>query len=316
MTHSPDRSSGSAPVIRRSASPSVDHTHGVRAARTRPGGAQVQPARRRQQPVDAPGTRSVSEPARPPLGRVPQRRVWTDPDLSAEPRNDRMADREAERALLHRMVDGLGMRLVSLGNNRQLVVRNVSMSLSVDELTVLARLMLSEELTRPATRHGPGPMPMLIGASAQARGEAGGQPAGEPPHLFPPRPFQVASPLGGGRPPSRGASCRRIFRRLTACSLDPGPPILGRDNGDHGAPDERLRPLGRHSLRPPVRTGGRPIRSCGQHSHVQPPAVGIRQPVTADPAAAPASSSRRGTVGMDHPLRVRVPVMHETVVGG
>ena len=67
-----------------------------------------------------------------------------------------MADREAERALLHRMVDGLGMRLVSLGNNRQLVVRNVSMSLSVDELTVLARLMLSEELTRPATRHGPG----------------------------------------------------------------------------------------------------------------------------------------------------------------
>ena len=94
-----------------------------------------------------------------------------------------------------------------------------------------------------------------------------------------------------------------------ACSLDPGPPILISRNGDHGAPDEPLRPLGRHSLRPPVRTGGRSIRSCGQHSHVQPPAIGVRQPVTADPAAAPSSSSRRRTGGRDHPHRVRVPVL-------
>ena len=97
----------------------------------------------------------MSEPARPPLVRVPDRRVWNGPDRSAEPRHDRMADREAERALLRRMVDGLGIRLVSLGDNRQLVVRNLSMSLSVDDLPVLARLMLTEELNRPTAQHGP-----------------------------------------------------------------------------------------------------------------------------------------------------------------
>lgn len=48
---------------------------------------------------------------------------------------------QAERALLRRMVNALGVRVVSLRDNRQLLVSNLSMALDVDEVGVVARLI-------------------------------------------------------------------------------------------------------------------------------------------------------------------------------
>jgi len=45
----------------------------------------------------------------------------------------------AEQALLRRLAAGLGLRVVALGGNAQLLVSNVSMRLTLDEMPVLAR---------------------------------------------------------------------------------------------------------------------------------------------------------------------------------
>jgi hypothetical protein len=45
----------------------------------------------------------------------------------------------AEQALLRRLAAGLGLRVVALGDNAQLLVSNVSMRLTLDEMPVLAR---------------------------------------------------------------------------------------------------------------------------------------------------------------------------------
>lgn len=53
-------------------------------------------------------------------------------------------DPDTVRSLLARIVDGLGIRLVALRDNQQLVVSNLSMRLTGDELTVLAHLIPGE----------------------------------------------------------------------------------------------------------------------------------------------------------------------------
>jgi hypothetical protein len=79
-----------------------------------------------------------------------------------------------------------------------------------------------------------------------------------------------------------------------------------RDNGDHGAPDERLRPCGPHLLRAPVREERHPGVPRGRCIAVHPVAVGIRQPVAPDSAAAPSrpthvrTNERPGPHGMRH----------------
>jgi hypothetical protein len=79
-----------------------------------------------------------------------------------------------------------------------------------------------------------------------------------------------------------------------------------RDNGDHGAPDERLRPGGPHLLRAPVREERHPGVPRGRCIAVHPVAVGIRQPVAPDSAAAPSrpthvrTNERSGPHGMRH----------------
>jgi hypothetical protein len=79
-----------------------------------------------------------------------------------------------------------------------------------------------------------------------------------------------------------------------------------RDNGDHGAPDEPLRPCGPHLLRAPVREEGHPRVPRGRCIAVHPVAVGIRQPVAPDSAAAPnrptqvRTNGRSGPHGMRH----------------
>lgn len=54
---------------------------------------------------------------------------------------DWMDSIQAERTLLRRMIGGLGVRVVSLHDNRQLLVSNLSMALDVDEVQTLARLI-------------------------------------------------------------------------------------------------------------------------------------------------------------------------------
>lgn len=45
----------------------------------------------------------------------------------------------AESALLRRMVQGLGIRVAVLGEQRHLTVSNMSMSLDPDELAIIAQ---------------------------------------------------------------------------------------------------------------------------------------------------------------------------------
>jgi len=156
-----------------------------------------------------------------------------------------------------------------------------------------ARAVPSAELARSVT---------LINRSFFAR---------TPRHIGPVRvlgPCGVAAPRGGGCPPLRAEGSRWVFRGLTGCRFPPCPATLFRRDGDHGDPDEHLRPRGPHPLHPSARTGGRPLRRVGGHSGLQLAAVGIRQPVAADPAAAPSRSPWR-TGGSRACPRVRRPVL-------
>lgn len=47
----------------------------------------------------------------------------------------------AEQALLRHLAAGLGLRVVALGDNGHLLVSNVSMRLTLDEMPVLARVI-------------------------------------------------------------------------------------------------------------------------------------------------------------------------------
>src|SRR5688500_15461972 len=86
--------------------------------------------------------------------------------------------------------------------------------------------------------------------------------------------------------PERGLS--PVTRGLTRCRPQPHPPTLVlRENGDQGGPDEHLRPLGPHPLRPHVRTAGRPLGSRRQRNRGHRVALRIRLPVAPDPTAAP-----------------------------